>query len=138
MTVTLTICFNQYILLLQQTYKTLQEKIQAGLLIQSLIVLLVFQSIILQLEAVISNYQKKLDYPRKGLINIQNFDGNESFKWFIIRCLKPTDHNTGRITKDDRDFTKKLDFKDIKFLVKIRDIYKIEEKELYWHQCFWL
>ena len=76
---------------------------------------------------------KKLDYPRKGLINIQNFDGNESFKWFIIRCLKPTDHNTGRITKDDRDFTKKLDFKDIKFLVKIRDIYKIEEKELYWH-----
>ena len=35
------------------TYKNILENVQAGLLIQSLIILLVFQSIILSLEAVI-------------------------------------------------------------------------------------
>ena len=33
-----------------------------------------------------------------------------------------------KTTKADRDFAKKLDFKDIKFPVKVRDIYKIEKK----------
>ena len=32
------------------------------------------------------------------------------------------------ITKTDKDFAKKLDFKDIKFPVKVRDIHKIEKK----------
>ena len=40
----------------------------------------------------------------------------------------PTDHNPRRITKADKDFAEKLDFKDIKFQVKIRDIQKIEKK----------
>ena len=35
------------------------------------------------------------------------------------------DRNPARITKADKEFVKKLDFKDIKFLVKIRDIHKI-------------
>ena len=39
--------FNQSILQLYQTYKNLEEKVQAGFLIQSLIILLVFQSIII-------------------------------------------------------------------------------------------
>ena len=38
---------NQSILQLNQTYKTLLEIVQAELLIQSLIIILVFQSIIL-------------------------------------------------------------------------------------------
>ena len=42
--------------------------------------------------------------------------------------LNPEDRNPARITKADKDFFKKLDFKDIKFAVKIRDIYKIEKK----------
>ena len=33
-----------------------------------------------------------------------------------------------RITKAGRDFAEMLDFKDISFLVKIREIYKIEKK----------
>ena len=33
-----------------------------------------------------------------------------------------------RITKCDKDFAKKLDFKDIKFPIKVRDIHKIEKK----------
>ena len=38
------ICLNQSILQLYQTYKNLQEWVQAGLLVQSLIILLVFES----------------------------------------------------------------------------------------------
>ena len=37
------------------------------------------------------------------------------------------DHNTRRITKADKDFTKKINFKDKKFPVKVRDINKIEK-----------
>ena len=46
----------------------------------------------------------------------------------MIRHLNPADHNPRRITKADKDFANKLDFKDIKFPVKIRDIDKIEKK----------
>ena len=35
---------------------------------------------------------------------------------------------SARITKADKDFSKSLDFKDIKFPVKVRDINKIEKK----------
>ena len=36
----------------------------------------------------------------------------------------PADHNPWRITKADKDFAKRLDFKDIKLPVKISDIEK--------------
>ena len=62
---------------------------------------------------------KKLDHPRKGLINIQNIDNNECFKWCLIRYLNPVDCIRRRITKSDKNFAKRLDFKDIKFRVKI-------------------
>ena len=45
----------------------------------------------------------------------------------MVRYLNPADQNLGRITTADKDFAKRLDFKDIKFLVKIRDIHKIEK-----------
>ena len=38
----------------------------------------------------------------------------------------PTDHNPKGIIKGDKDFAKKLDFKAIKFPVKVRDTEKIE------------
>ena len=81
---------------------------------------------------------KELDQPRKGLINTENIDDNKCFKWPIARYLNPTDHNPRRTIKADKDFDKKLDFKDIKFPVKIRDIHKIEKKEFYQDYCFWL
>ena len=62
------------------------------------------------------------------MINVQNTDDNEYFKWCLVRYLKPPDHNPRRVTKADKDFAKRLDFKDIKFPVKIRDIHKIEKK----------
>ena len=70
---------------------------------------------------------KESDHPRKLLINIQNVDDNECFKWCIVRYLYAADCNPARISKADKE-TKKLDFKDIKFLVKTRDIPKIEKK----------
>ena len=62
------------------------------------------------------------------MINIQNIEAIECFKWCLVRCLNPADHNPKRTTKSDKDFAKRLDFKDIKFPVKIRDIHKIEKK----------
>ena len=70
--------------------------------------------------------RKELDHPRKGLINMQNID-NECFKWCLVRYLNPADHHPARITKSDKYFTKRIDFNDIKFQVKIRDIRKIEK-----------
>ena len=45
-----------------------------------------------------------------------------------MRYLNPPDRNQARITKAVEDFAKKLDFKDKKFTVKVRDIHKIEKK----------
>ena len=45
---------------------------------------------------------EKLDHPRKGLINIENSDDNECFKWCLVRYLNPVDHDTARIAKADK------------------------------------
>ena len=58
---------------------------------------------------------KELDHPKKNLINIQNSDDNEFFKSSLVRYLKPVDDDPARITKADKDFAKKPDFKGIKF-----------------------
>ena len=54
---------------------------------------------------------KELHHPRKGLVNIQNIDDNECFKWCIVRYLNPEDPDLAEITKAGEDFAKKLDFK---------------------------
>ena len=45
-----------------------------------------------------------------------------------VRHLNPADHNPVRIAKADKDFPKRVDFKDIKLTVKTRDTHKIEKK----------
>ena len=50
---------------------------------------------------------KELDHPRNGLINIQNTNDNECFKWCLVRYLNPANHHPARITKVDKDFAKK-------------------------------
>ena len=75
--------------------------------------------------------RKELNHPRKRLINIQNIDDNECFKWCLVRYLRTGDHHLAKITKADKYFATNLDFKDIKLLVKIRDIHKIEKKRNY-------
>ena len=71
---------------------------------------------------------KELDHPRKGFINAQDTADNECFKSCLVRFLNATDHNQRRTAKTDKDFSKRLDFKNIKFPVKIRGIHKIEKK----------
>ena len=66
---------------------------------------------------------KELDCPKKALINNQNIDDNECFKWCLVRYLHPVNHYPARIRKV-KGFAREFDFKDIKFPVKIIDIYQ--------------
>ena len=45
----------------------------------------------------------------------------------MVGYLHPADHHPAKITKAEKDLAKKLDFKDITFPVKIRDIHKIKK-----------
>ena len=69
------------------------------------------------------------------MINIQNTDDNDCFRWFLGRYLNPADGNPARITKADKDFTKKIDFKGIKCSVETKEIHKIEFRSS-WHNHF--
>ena len=44
---------------------------------------------------------------------------------YLVRYLHPADHNPRRIRKVDKLYGQKLDFKDIKFPIKVRDVHKI-------------
>ena len=63
---------------------------------------------------------KQLHHPRKGLISIQNIDGNECFKRGIVRPLNPANHHPARIIKAYKDFAKKLKFKNKIFIQNYR------------------
>ena len=45
----------------------------------------------------------------------------------MVRYLNTANHHPVRIDKADKDFVKRLDFKDIKFLLKTKGIHKIEK-----------
>ena len=72
---------------------------------------------------------KELDHPRKGLINDQNTNDKECFIWCLVGYLHPADRSQASITKADKDFWKRLDFKHKKFPVKARDIHKTKKKK---------
>ena len=72
---------------------------------------------------------KELDNPKNALINIQNIDANECLKWCLFRYLDPADLHPERIRKVDTLCEDELDFEDIKFPFKIRDIHKIGKKK---------
>ena len=71
---------------------------------------------------------KEIGHTRKGLINIQNISDRKPFKWCLVRYLHPTYHNQRRIRKVDKLYGNKLDFKDIKPKVKVRDVRIMERK----------
>ena len=62
---------------------------------------------------------KELDHSRKRLINIQNIDDNECFRLCLVRYVNPANHHPARISKADKNFAKKLDFKVFKDIRKI-------------------
>ena len=134
MKVPLMMFFNQSILQLYQAYKKSLGR-GSGWIIDSVIDLTISISNDNLLNGCsYIELPKELNHPRKGLINIQNIDDNECFKWCLVRYLNLADCKSARITQADKDLVKKLDFKDIKLPVKVSDIYKIEKKkEFYQH-----
>ena len=52
-----------------------------------------------------------------------------------MKQLISVNHNSKRITKADKNFENKLDFQDIKFTLKTRDIH-ITEKKISWALAF--
>ena len=128
MKVPLMMFFNQSILQLYQAYKKSLGR-GSGWIIDSVIDLTISISNDNLLNGCsYIELPKELNHPRKGLINIQNIDDNECFKWCLVRYLNLADCKSARITQADKDLVKKLDSEDIKLPVKVSDIYKIEKK----------
>ena len=71
---------------------------------------------------------KGLNHPRRYLINIQNIDNNHCFECCLVRYVHPADYNPRLITKADKYFARKLNFKDVKFLGKIGEIHNIKKR----------
>ena len=71
---------------------------------------------------------KRIRPSKKGLINIQNIDDNECFKWCLVRYLNSADHHPPRITAAGKDFAKKLDFKDTNFQLKLETFIKLKKR----------
>ena len=67
---------------------------------------------------------KELCHPMKGLINIQN-DDNKCFFWCHVRYLNCNDKNLSRITRKDKEISKRLNYDGIKFPVSKKDFLKI-------------
>ena len=65
---------------------------------------------------------------QKGLINIENIDENECFKWRLVKYLNLSDQHPAKIREADKDLSKNLDFEDVECPVKISDIHKIGKK----------
>ena len=61
-----------------------------------------------------------------GLINIENRDDNECFRWCHVRHLEPKDQRVSKITSSDRKAAATLNYKGVSFPVRIDDIPKIE------------
>ena len=62
---------------------------------------------------------------KKAIINMKNND-NECFKWCITRALNPVDRHPERITKILQLQAKKLNWKDLKFPLELKDISRFE------------
>ena len=73
----------------------------------------------------------ELSHPKNGLISLHNVDDNKCFKWRLVRYLHLVDHHSAGIWKTGRLFGDELDFEDIKFSVKIKDIQKKWKNKFY-------
>ena len=98
----------------QSVYTTIISNIQkslgkgSGWIIDSVIVHIVSISKYNPLAG--SSYiklSKELDHTRKALINVQNTDDNECFKWYLVKYLNSAEHNPRKIPKADKDFAER-------------------------------
>ena len=93
MRVTLMMCFNKSTLQLYQTYKKSLGR-GSGWIIDSVIDHTISSSKYNPLGGSYIKLPIALDHLRKGLINIQNIDDNECFKWHLVRYLNPAVHHS--------------------------------------------
>ena len=70
---------------------------------------------------------KELLHHNKGLINLKNTD-DKCFLWDHVRHLNPRKKDPQRITKEDREVAKKLDYSGITFPVTRNQINRIEKQ----------
>lgn len=64
---------------------------------------------------------------KKAVINIQNKDDNQCFKWSVLRHLHPSKNHPERLSSL-REYENNLDFTGIEFPVKIDDISTFEKR----------
>ena len=97
MKMTLMICFNHSILqIISKIHKSLGKG--SGWIIDSVINHTIsISKYNLLAGCSCTKLPKELDHPRKGLINTENIDDNECFKWCLVRYLNPADHPPARI-----------------------------------------
>ena len=62
------------------------------------------------------------------MINLQNIDVNDYFKWILVRYLHPADDHPAQTKTAGKYFAKNLDFKDTKFPIRVKYIHKTEKK----------
>ena len=70
---------------------------------------------------------KELNHSTKGLINIKNND-IYCLRWCHVRMLNPQERNSQRITKQDKEIAKTLDYSGIEFPIKEKDYPLIEQR----------
>ena len=63
---------------------------------------------------------------KKAVINIKNND-DQCFKWSVVRALNPVAKNSERITKELKDQSERLDWRGLKFPVKLDQIVIFEK-----------
>src|ERR1700755_2580618 len=70
----------------------------------------------------------KYKNPKFGLINIQNKNDNECFKWCIARSECLDEDNVHRLSTKVREASKKYNWKGIEFPVQLKQISKFENQ----------
>ena len=75
-------------------------------------------------ESTYCKLPEELCHPMKGLINIQN-DDNKCFSWCHVRCLDCNGKNLSRITKKDKEISRRLNYDGSKFPISKKDFLKI-------------
>ena len=63
---------------------------------------------------------------KKAVINMEN-DDNQCFKWAITRSLNPVENHPERITKILKMQAEKLNWDNVEFPMKVKDIHKFEK-----------
>ena len=63
---------------------------------------------------------------KKAVINMKNTD-DQCFKWSVVRALNPVAKNSERITKELKDQSERLDWRGLKFPVKLDQIVIFEK-----------